>query len=69
MMSYYNNRETAVQYVAEKLRLSKDGSALTMIIGRDKSGGFYAHTVTDIQSEDIAEKPYRLSMTILPEST
>ena len=68
-MSYFNNRENAVQYVAERLRLSKSGSPLTMIIGRDKSGDFYAHTVIDIQSEDIAEKPYRLSMTISPENT
>lgn len=68
-MSYFSNRQSAVQFVDDTLRLSKSGLPLTMIIGLDKSGAFYAHTATDIQSEDIAEKPYRLCMTISPETT
>jgi hypothetical protein len=68
-MSYFSSKEAAVQFVSDTLQSSKTGSPLTMIIGRDKSGDFYAHTAIDIQSEDTAEKPYRLSMTISPEIT
>jgi len=50
-MSYYGNRKNAVAYVDEKLANSKAGSVLTMIIGRDKFGDFFAHTVIDELSD------------------
>jgi hypothetical protein len=68
-MSYFRSKTEAVQFVNDTLTNSRSDLPLTMIIGRDKSGDFYAHTATDIQSEDIAEKPYRLCMTISPETT
>lgn len=53
-MSYFRNRETVVAFVSDKLMNSNSGSPLTMIIGMDKSGDFYARTVI-VESSDVTD--------------
>jgi len=53
-MSYFKSKTDAVAFVNEKLESSKPGSPLTMIIGRDKSGDYYAHTAT-VESSDVTD--------------
>lgn len=67
-MSYFKNRESVAAFASDTILNSNASLPWTMIIGRDKSGDYYAHTVINIQSEDIAEKPYKLSMTISEEN-
>lgn len=64
MQHCFKNRESAAAFVSDTILNSSASLPWTMIIGQDKSGDYYVHTVIDIVSEDSAEKPYRLSMTI-----
>lgn len=50
-MSYFTNKTDAVEFVARALEASRRGYALTMTIGRDKSGDYFAHTVIDELSD------------------
>lgn len=68
-MTYFKNRESVAAFVSDTVLNSNNALPWTMIIGQDRSGDYYAYTVTDIQSEDTAEKPYKLSMTILEKNT
>lgn len=69
MMTYFKNRESVAAFVSDIVLNSTTDLPWTMIIGQDKSGDFYAHIATDIVSEDSAEKPYRLCMTISTPTT
>lgn len=60
-MSYFSSSLDAVEFVARALKSSRRGSALTMTIGRDKSGVFFAHTVIDELSVDIASEEEKSS--------
>lgn len=54
-MTYYTDKTDVVQFVEKALDASNKGSALTMTIGRDKSGVYFAHIVIDELSGDIEE--------------
>lgn len=55
-MSFFTNKTDAVEFVTRALEASRRGYALTMIIGREKSGDYFASTVTDELSGDIVVK-------------
>lgn len=69
MMSYFKNRESVAAFASDTILNSNASLPWTMIIGRDKFGDYYAHTVINTQSEDIEEKPYKQSTTISQENT
>lgn len=69
MQHCFKNRESVAAFVSDTILNSNADLPWTMIIGQDKSEDYYAHTVIDIVSEDNAEKPYKLSMTISPKNT
>ncbi len=54
-MTYFTNSRDAVEFVEKALAASKIGSALTMTIGREKYGDYFAHIVIDELSADTDE--------------
>jgi hypothetical protein len=72
-MSYFSSKKAVVEFVKEKLANSKAGSVLTMTIGRDKFGDYFAHTVIDELSDGIGlimePDSSRLRMSTSPETT
>lgn len=73
MMSYFLNKEEVVRFVERALASSSKGFALTMTIGRDTYGDYFAHTVIDELSAGtgliVAQNSSKPLMNISQEST